>query len=60
MITGRALPDYDEELEFVDLDACAARMGISVERLRGLIRRGAVATRPDGWGGVLVRPTLLV
>lgn len=60
MIAGRPLVDYDEQLEFLPPADCAQRMGISVAELRVLIRRGAVATRPDGWGGVLARPTLLV
>ncbi|MCV7089617.1 hypothetical protein [Mycobacterium interjectum] len=60
MTTGRPLPDYDEELEFVEIEDCAERMAISVEELRALIRRGAVATIPDGWGGVLARPTIVV
>lgn len=58
-ISGPPLPDL-EELEFVEVDACAHRMNITVEQLRALIRRGAVATMPDGWGGVLCRPTLIV
>lgn len=58
--TGRPLPDLDEQLEFIEVADCAKRMNVSVEELHRLIRRGAVATCPDGWGGLLARPTIVV
>ncbi|KZS65579.1 hypothetical protein A4G27_05460 [Mycobacterium kansasii] len=58
--TGQPLPDLDEELEFIEVEDCAKRMNITEEQLRVLIRRGAIATRPDGWAGLLARPTIVV
>ncbi|BBY41808.1 hypothetical protein [Mycolicibacterium celeriflavum] len=53
--------DYDPERhgDFLDVEDCAERMGLSVKQVMDLVRRGALRSLPIGFGELLVEPAIV-
>lgn len=51
--------DPDSHGDFLDLEDCAVRMGLSVAQVTQLVRIGALRSIPAGFGDVLVQPAII-
>ncbi|MCZ0730479.1 hypothetical protein [Mycolicibacterium iranicum] len=51
--------DRDRDREWLDVDGCARRLGITAGQVRELVCRRVLRARADGWGGIEVEPAIV-